>query len=137
MSRVLIDTNVLIYSIDTESKYFKQSQYVIFNNEIEIFTTSKNLSEFLSVVTRFPEKQLSIDDALIIIKDFKSIFNVLYPSVESFTIFQELLKKYQPTGLVIHDFEIISICLVNQVKTIATVNQKDFNQIEEIDLYSF
>ncbi len=47
MSKVLLDTNVLIYSIDEESKYFKKAQNLISEQNRDLFTTSKNLSEFL------------------------------------------------------------------------------------------
>ncbi len=49
----------------------------------------------------------------------------------------DLLRKYQPIGLQIHDFEIVSIALSNQVATIATFNKKDFNKVSEIELYVF
>lgn len=50
MNKILVDTNVLIYSIDEDSKYFDSAQK-IFSEELELYTTSKNLSEFLTVVT--------------------------------------------------------------------------------------
>ncbi len=99
-----------------------------------LFTTSKNISEFLSVITRYPGKSISIKDALIVIKEFESIFTVLYPSEESNLIFIDLLKKYSPHGLKIHDYEIISIALSYKIKRIATVNKKDFSGIKEIEL---
>ena len=69
MSKLLLDTNVLIYSIDEGSKYFQKAQD-IFSKQLELFTTSKNLSEFLSFVTRIPKNPLSLKDALIVINDF-------------------------------------------------------------------
>ena len=60
MSKVLLDTNVLIYSIDEESKYFKKAQNLISEQKIDLFTTSKNLSEFLAVITRFPGNSLTL-----------------------------------------------------------------------------
>jgi|GEM_PF-6526811 len=49
----------------------------------------------------------------------------------------DLLRKYQPIGLQIHDFEIVSVGLSNQVSTIATFNEKDFKKVSEIELYVF
>jgi len=60
----------------------------------------------------------------------------LYPAEKSNSIFLELLKKYTPHGLKIHDYEIISIALSHKIKSIATVNKKDFEDIEEIKLVS-
>ena len=136
MGKVLLDTNVLIYSIDEESKYFKKVQDLISEQNIDLFTTSKNLSEFLAAITRFPVNSLSLKNALTVIQDFKTFFTVLYPNEKSYKIFIDLLKKYEPTGLQIHDFEIISIALACQIDTIATFNIKDFKRVAEVKLYS-
>jgi predicted nucleic acid-binding protein len=135
MSKLLLDTNVLIYCIDKDSKYFNKAN-TIFSEQFELYTTSKNLSEFLSVVTRIPNP-LSLDDSLVVIEDFVSVMNILYPSEESFSLFKDLLKKYKPTGFQIHDYEILSIGLSNQITTVATFNEKDFKDVNEIKLHRF
>jgi len=135
MNKLLVDTNILIYSIDEGSKYFQRSQN-IFSDKVELYTTSKNLSEFLSVITRLPKNSLSLDDALLIIEDFTNAMTILYPNEKSFLIFQRLLRKYKPTGLKIHDYEILSIGLANQINTIATLNEKDFKEVKEIKLHN-
>ncbi|MBI1939499.1 MAG: PIN domain-containing protein [Ignavibacteriales bacterium] len=135
MNSVLLDTNILLYSIDEESKYFKSVQELLTDNSINFFTTSKNISEFISVVTRLPNSSISTREALRIIEDFKNNFTILYPTEASSIIFYELLNKYSPHGLKIHDYEIISIALSNKIKSIATFNKKDFADIEEIELF--
>ena len=136
MNNVLFDTNLLLYSIDEDSKYFDSVHALINDDSLKLFTTSKNLSEFLSVVTRIPKSNIPIKEALSIIEDFKSIFTILYPTEKSYSILLDLLKKYSPHGLKIHDYEIISIALSNKISSIATFNQKDFSDIEEINLVS-
>ncbi|MEE9168711.1 MAG: hypothetical protein V3U73_03060, partial [bacterium] len=74
------------------------------------------------------------DDAVNALEDFLGIFSVLYPSPSSFSIFRQLLRKYRPAGLKIHDYEITSIGLSNGVSEVATFNTKDFENIEEIQL---
>ncbi len=136
MNNVLFDTNLLIYSIDEDSKYFNSVQELLSNESLKLYTTSKNISEFLSVITRIPNSTISVNEALNIIEEFRSTFTILYPTEKSYLIFVELLKKYSPRGLKIHDYEIISIALTNNIKSIATKNQKDFSGIEEIELVS-
>lgn len=136
MSKLLLDTNVLIYSIDEGSKYFKQANK-IFSQQLELYTTSKNLSEFLSVITRIPKNPMSLKDALLVVQDFSDALTVIYPDDNSFKIFINLLKQYQPIGLHIHDYEIMSIALSNKLKTIATFNKKDFEKVNDIELYTF
>jgi predicted nucleic acid-binding protein len=111
MNNILIDTNLLIYAIDEDSKYYNSVHMILDDVSNNLFTTSKNISEFISIITRYPGKSISIKDALIVIKEFKSIFTVLYPSEKSNLIFIDLLKKYSPHELKIHDYEIISIAL--------------------------
>ena len=120
MSKILVDTNVLVYVIDKDSRFYFQSRQLLFESNFELFTTSKNLIEFLTVVTRGKEIPLSIEKAMSVVKDFTRVFTILYPTKSSFVIFEELLEKYRPTGLKIHDYEIISIGLVNGINQIAT-----------------
>lgn len=134
MNDVLLDTNILLYAIDEQSKYFKSVQRLLSADKINFFTTSKNISEFLAVITRIPNSSISVEKALFIVNDFQNSFRILYPTEESNVIFIDLLKKYTPLGLKIHDYEIVSIALSNKIKNIATINKKDFERIEEIKL---
>jgi len=132
--KILIDTNLLIYSIDKDSRFQKKSLDLINSPRFKSCTTSKNLSEFLTVITRKSPYSLSVHDAVSVIEAFESDFEILYPSPESLIIFKNLITDYNPSGLKIHDFEIISIALANNVKLIATVNEKDFIGIKEIQV---
>ncbi len=134
MNEILFDTNLLIYAIDEESKFYFAVQKILNDEENRLFTTSKNISEFLSVVTRNPKSSISTKEAIAVVRDFQNIFTILFPTEKSYSIFIDLLKKYSPTGLKIHDFEIISISLSNNIKRIATVNRKDFMGVNEIEL---
>jgi predicted nucleic acid-binding protein len=135
MSNVLLDTNVLIYAVDEDSKYFDQAQYVITDPGLALYTTSKNLSEFLSVVTRARGNALPIRDALLIVNDFFNLLNVLYPTDSSYQLLLNLLEVYEPVGLQIHDFEMAGIGLAHGINQIVTFNKKDFALIKEITLY--
>jgi len=59
---------------------------------------------------------------------------IVYPTQESMAIFLDLMNRYQPKGLKVHDFEIISIGLANGLYEVATFNKKDFKPIKEISL---
>ena len=74
MNNILLDTNLLIYAIDEDSKYYNSVHKLFDDESNNLFTTSKNISEFLSVITRYPEKSISIKDALIVIEELKSIY---------------------------------------------------------------
>lgn len=137
MNRILVDTNVFIYSIDEDSQYFKQCNKLLLDTSLQLYTTSKNLTEFLTVITRHPYSALTVQQAVQIISEISSFVTILYPSPASYQILIDLLKEYQPTGLKIHDFEIAGIGIANQIKQIATINTKDFKNVKEIELYPF
>lgn len=135
MSKLLIDTNLLIYSIDQESKYFEKTNALFNNNKYSLYTTSKNLSEFLSVVTRLPYSPLNSNEAIAAVKSFQKLFVTLYPSSESYGIFIDLVKKHDGICLKIHDIEIVSIAISHEITSIATINKKDFDYIIGIDVH--
>lgn len=130
--KALVDTNILVYAIDEDSQYYEKSHQFLFDANYQVYTTSKNLVEFLTVVTRNPNISLPIEDALSSVKDYENMLKILYPSKSTFTKFKELLEKYKPTGLKIHDYEIAGISLANKIEQIATFNVKDFEEITEI-----
>jgi predicted nucleic acid-binding protein len=137
MNKILVDTNVLVYAVDEDSKFHNKSLSLIQNTNYDLYTTSKNLSEFLVVLTKSTAVTLTVKD---ILKSFNAIishFTVLYPSPKSYKMFTKLLSKYNPKGLIIHDFEIMSIVLAHEISQIATMNVVDFKRVEEIQLIEF
>ena len=62
MNNILLDTNLLIYAIDEDSKYYNSVQKILDNESNNLFTTSKNISVFLSVITRYPNKSILLTD---------------------------------------------------------------------------
>jgi len=133
MNRILVDTNVLIYSIDQESKYFKESADFL-NSRSEIFISSKSISEFYAVLTRAPITSLSAADSLKLARWFSINFPILFPDKSSLDILFNLTENYKPKGLKVHDFEIVSIGLAHKIKKVATFNSKDFVGIKEIEV---
>lgn len=69
MNKLLLDTNVLIYAIDEDSKYLAKAHSLFFG-QFDLYTTLKNISEFLSVITRIPNP-LTLRDALKAKEDFQ------------------------------------------------------------------
>ncbi len=133
-SAILIDTNILIYAIDADSRFHNSSLKLLFDPTLKLFTTSKNLSEFLVVLTRNKEIELSTTECFELLNSLLTDINILYPNPTTFRIFQNLISKYNPRGLWIHDVEIASIGLAHGISTIATNNIADFNRIAEIEV---
>lgn len=133
MSKMLIDTNVLVYSKD-KSSVFHRASISVFNGSDQLYTTSKNLAEYYAVVTKGNAPLLSPLEAIHDITEFALYCTILYPTLLSHQKLFELIRKYQPKGLKVHDFEIASIALVSGVPNVATFNQGDFKQITGMDV---
>ena len=59
MSSVLIDSNILIYALDSDSIYHQQSINILMNKELELYICTKNISEYFSVCSK-----LKIEDSI-------------------------------------------------------------------------
>ena len=134
MSNLLVNTDLLIYAIDEDSQFYARTRQLLYESGHELFTTSKNLGEFLAVVTRGNPPLLSVHEAVKLADEIEQNFTVLYPTPESSQILRGLLRKYQAAGSQIHDFEIVSIGLSHQVNLLGTFNEKYFRGITEIEL---
>jgi predicted nucleic acid-binding protein len=133
MRKVLVDTNVLIYAKDTSS-VFHQVAFNIFQGGESLFITSKNLTEYYAVTTRGAQPLLTPSEALQDINEFTSNCSLLFPNEASHRQLSSLILKYQPIGLLVHDFEIAAIAIAHGIKQIATLNKKDFSIISEIEV---
>src|SRR6056297_3453796 len=134
MSKVLLDTNILVYGIDQDSAFFKRARTILGQENNQLITTSKNLIEFLAVTTKSSGYNLDNETALGIIEEIIQGIEIVYPTQESMAIFLDLMNRYQPKGLKVHDFEIINIGLAHGVNEVATFNTKDFKSVKEISL---
>ena len=132
MINVLTDTNVLVYGIDQKSKFNKAACDILNNKDNNLFVTTKNISEYFSVCTKL---QMEKDVIWGFYNDIKENITVLFPDTKSLDFFETLIKKYNPIGNQVYDIEIVSVMLANKIKRIATFNEKDFNNIKEIELY--
>jgi len=133
MSKVLLDTNILVYSKDTSSVFHDASKKMFFNSD-EHFITSKNLSEYYCVVTKGENSLLTPQEALNDLTEFVVHCKILYPNQYSYQKLIELLKTHRLKGLKVHDFEIASIALANGINKIVTFNKPDFRTISELEV---
>lgn len=131
MTKVLVDTNLLIYALDSGSSYYSKSMSILANPQYQLYITSKNITEYFAVSSklRIPPKQVWN-----FYKEVKQNVIILYPNDESILRLERMIKKYQPKGNAIFDLEVVATALTAGVKNIATVNLKDFQQIKGIRL---
>ena len=129
-TRLVLDTNILVYGLNEESKYFDKIRTVLNGNQYSFFVTTKTISEFVSVLSKLGRYEVIENELPTILRQFKIIF----PTKRSIQIFQRLIIKYKPVGNRVFDFEIVSIMLSKRIKNLFSFNVKDFKDIEEIKL---
>lgn len=66
----VIDTNILIYSLDKSSEFFDFSKNIIKQNRDRVFVTSKSISEFVSVLSKISAYNIIDKELQNIINDF-------------------------------------------------------------------
>jgi predicted nucleic acid-binding protein len=130
--RLLVDTNILVYALNQDSRYHDWSRSILNNQDYEIILTHKNVTEFVSVLSKHGNYEI----IKIELPKIMERFHILYPDKLSMDMFAFLIEKYQPTGNRVYDFEIISVMLANDLKLLATVNVDDFKAVKEISLLS-
>ncbi len=132
MSDVLLDTNVLICALNSDSVYCEKAKSLLLNKEFNFFLTNKNISEFISVASKL--QLMPYKDIIQTLRVFCSTVKLIYPDKRSNSIFNDLITKYQPAGIKVFDIEIISIMIANGLSIIATYNENDFNMIPGIEI---
>lgn len=131
MSDLLVDTNVFIYDLDRSSQFHDDANKIL-NSDNSLFTTTKNISEYFAVLTK-----LEVDNDLIwqYYNDIKKNVEILFPALGSLQIFENLYNKYLPKWNLIYDLEVVSIMLHYEIPFIGSFNIRDFQNIDEIELY--
>jgi predicted nucleic acid-binding protein len=133
---MLIDSNILVYALNTASEKCMAAQQFI-NNEDELITSQQNIFETLRVLThtKFPTPYLP-KDAVQAIEEVTSQFVVIQPLPETAEIAYELIQKYQISGPEVFDAYLVATCLSHQITQIATDNVKHLGKYSEIQVYN-
>jgi len=129
-TKLVLDTNILIYGINEESRYFEEIRRVLKNPRYHFFITSKQISEFICVLSKLGRYEVIENELPVILSKFK----VIFPNKRSLDVFRQLIHKYKPVGNRVFDIEIVSIMLSKKIKNLYSINVRDFNDIEEIRL---
>lgn len=136
-NNILIDTNILIYSINVDSPKHIQAQKFLRENIAVLNISHQIILEAIRVLThqKFPHP-MKIRDALSSIKVIYEALRIILPNQSTFYFTIELIKTYKITGNRIFDAYLAATALSNGLDTIATDNEKDFKDIEEIKIYN-
>lgn len=130
---MLIDSNILVYSINSSSPKHKKAQNFLQENLGELIVAHQNIFESLRVLThsKFP-KPMKIGDALGAIENILKGCTVISPDYRTHRFTLELIKKHKLSADEIFDAYLVATALGSGLDTIATDNTKDFQKFTEI-----
>ncbi len=137
--KVAIDTNVLVYMLNPDSLYYKNSMEIFqkakqFN--AKIYLADKTLYEFYAVMQNLIQKKKmkSTESAL---DSFKRLLNsrsvsIITSSTKTVLVVQELLENISSkTSKYIHDVVLAAILIENDIDFLFTQNTKDFEDFQQ------
>jgi len=130
---MMIDSNILIYSLNDSSPHFKQAQSFL-RAQKSVIISHQNILETLRVIThptRFPNP-FTHKQAIRAIEAILSNSQILHPKSSTYLLALELIKKYQIIGNQIFDAYLVATALDNGVTMIASDNIKHLGKYTEI-----
>lgn len=142
--QILVDTNVLLrlsnLGLPASSKETADGtalENAIFSRQYRMCITFQNLTEYWSVAGRSVEANglaLSRQQINNQIEQFRKTFRLLPDQATALDIWLELCNKYQVSGKHVHDIRLAAVALSNGVNKIMTLNNRDFEQLEELSI---
>ena len=135
----VVDTNVLVYSTVSSNPWHQQSRQwlaTLQDEGLHLCVTTQVLREYLVVLTRGAvfEQSFSVDQVLAQIEALLPSLTVLDEPSAAADLLRALVRQYQIGGKRIHDTNIVAVMLTHGVHRLATYNQADFRQFDEIVL---
>lgn len=132
---MLIDTNILVYSVNLDSPKYKQAISFISENIGQLEISHQNILEAIRVLTH---KKFShpkrLREALSSVLSIAKSCSIISPNTDTYYLVIELIKKYKMSGNRIFDAYLAATALSNGVTTIATDNTRDFKKFKGIRL---
>lgn len=132
---MLIDSNILIYSINSASPKHKKAQQFLQENLGKFEVAHQNIFETLRVLThpKYPSP-MKIKDALRAIENIIKACTVISPDYRTHHITLELIKKHRLSADQIFDAYLVATALSNIINVIATDDVKDFKKFTELKI---
>lgn len=130
---MLIDSNILVYSINISSPKHKKAQKFLQENLGYLEVAHQNIFETLRVLThpKFPSPMKS-NAALEAVESILKASKIISPDYRTHRIALELIKKHQLSSDQVFDAYLVATALGNDIETIATDNIRDFQKIPEL-----
>lgn len=126
--KYLVDTNILIYSVDYSSPFNKEAKKILeagVKGEVSLFIAHQNLVEFIAVLTR--GYGIGVKQATKDAEAFASHFDIIFPLPGTIDVFFKMANTYKK--IYPFDLYLAATTLDNGIERIVTGNKKDFSNL--------
>lgn len=132
---MLIDSNILIYSINSSSPKHEDAQYFLQNNVGKLKVTHQNIFETLRVLThsKFPNP-MKINEAVKAVENILQACDIISPDYKTHRIALELIRKYKIVSNQTFDAYLVATAISNGIDTLSTDNIEDLQRFSEITI---
>lgn len=138
--RHFVDTNVLLTASDADRFQHRACLSLLESGmagEVSLFVSGQIFREYLVVATR-PLKGnglgMPVTRALDNLVAFRQCIRVLDENGSVVQRLARLIRKYEVRGKRIHDCNIAATMIEHGLKSLITLNPRDFDEIEQLDL---
>ncbi|PIR42221.1 hypothetical protein CO058_01675 [candidate division WWE3 bacterium CG_4_9_14_0_2_um_filter_35_11] len=130
----LIDSNILVYCFNPESKFHEKALMLIDHDNLCI--TIQNLLETFRVITSATQFEKPITEKLAWeqLTLIRNSFDVLTTRLSTLEMLYTLIGKYKVKSYGIYDANLVAHMVDYGVSTIYTNNPKDFLKFKEIEV---
>lgn len=130
----LIDSNILVYTFNTESIFHKKAISLV--NDDNLCITIQNLLETFRVITSSTQFEKPINEKLAWeqLTLIRNSFDILTTRLSTLEMLYTLINKYKVKSYGIYDANLVAHMIDYGVQTIYTNNQKDFIKFKEIEV---
>ena len=138
--RHFLDTNILLTATDAGRPLHGDCLSLLKSGmagEVSLFVCGQVFREYLVVATRPLQSNglgMSVSYALENLMAFGQCVQILPEDSSVAHRLASLIGKYQVSGKRIHDFNIAAAMIEHGLKSLITLNAKDFEAIDELDL---
>ncbi len=130
---MLIDTNLIIYAINSASPKHDQTKRFLSENQNNLIVAHQNILEGIRVLTHAKfSHPMTFFQAAKAVDGITLSATVIAPTEETLPIARALMHKYTRDANRIFDAYLVATMLTHGIKKIATDNDRDFTMYEEI-----
>jgi len=134
---ILVDTNILIYALNEDSSKHHLAKKFLKERKGNLALSHQNIFEAVRVLTH-PKfgSPISPKQAVRAILDISAACKIISPNQKSQMIALEFVKHLGLTGNQVFDAYLAATALSNEVTTIATDNEKHFQDFVGIKIFN-